>query len=82
MLLVHKLFRVFAEIKWCSPARLQRFLTRWSPVKVLPSQNKYRGFVADIMGKKKIILVFQMEICAGRKVREKVVVRVFKILPI
>jgi len=46
-------------------------------VKVLRSQNKYRGIVADIMGKKKIILVFQMEICGGRKVREKVVVKVF-----
>jgi len=34
------------------------------------------------MGKKKFILIFQMEICGGRKVREKVVVKVFKILPI
>jgi len=50
------------------------FPARWLPVKVLRSRNKYRGFVADIMGKKKIILVFQMGIYGGRKVREKVVV--------
>ncbi|RHN70938.1 hypothetical protein MtrunA17_Chr3g0140891 [Medicago truncatula] len=51
-------------------------------MKFLRPQNKYRGFVADIMRKKKIILVFQMEICGGWKVREKVGVRVFKILSI
>ena len=30
------------------------------------------------MGKKKIILVFQMEICGGRKVRDKVKIEIFK----
>ncbi|RHN66475.1 hypothetical protein MtrunA17_Chr3g0091491 [Medicago truncatula] len=44
-------------MRW-SPTRLQRFPVRWSPVKVLRSQNKYMGFVADMMGKNKIILVF------------------------
>jgi len=60
------------------PARLQRFPARWLPSKVLRSQNKYRGLVVDIMGKKKIILVFQMEICGGRKVRDKVKIEIFK----
>jgi len=30
------------------------------------------------MGKKKIILVFQMENCGGRKVRDKVKIEIFK----
>jgi len=60
------------------PARLQRFPAWWLPTEVLRSQNKYRGFDADIMGKKKIILVFQMEVCGGRKVREKVKIDILK----
>lgn len=61
------------------PARMQRFPAWWSPMNVLRSQNKYRGFVEDINVKN---LVSQNKAYCGRKVREKVVIRVSEISPI
>jgi len=41
-------------------------------------KKENKGFVADIMGKKKIILVFQLEMCGVWKVRDKVKIEIFK----
>jgi hypothetical protein len=51
-------------------------------VKLLQSRNKLGVLVVDIMGNKVIIFVYPNEINGGRKVREKVVVRVFETSPI
>jgi len=63
-----------------TPIRLLRFPTRWSPVKVLQSQNKLGVLVVDIIENKVINFVYPNEVNGGRKVREKVVIWVFQTL--